>query len=423
MKAFTASLLTALAAATPDVAWESLGHFKLHHAAFPHVTKFEDSDPFLLCSAFSAIGNGDIYIVDDIAAAVQSGSVKNLASHNLYIKHLQWPNDVKVVPYDVFDQRAIVIPDGFLVPGHSDGGIYVSTIADDDIRKVENTYTIAHNKDGYFYHMGEWIDLNGDGRKDFITAKSNAKEGGGRLVWYEHPEEGLEGEWIEHVVTAGPDVGIEVVEGIWKNEIVVFAAEFFNERVSFYRVSTKDGTLVDSRIIEDGTILSAYSVTYADINGNGDMELMVNNHEKSDKTNGIWAYTFPSKWMTGDFEKHTLATGFKNAFSITVPNMAPGFPYPFYPEVNHSKHTPPHIVVAGDGDHTAHIMTLTDQKTYSFDLDTIKDEKGTVGALTWADLDNDGWNELWVPNYDGGYVEVFKFMPLESHGMDSTMFQ
>lgn len=265
--------------------------------------------------------------------------------------------------------------------------------------------------------MGEWLDLNGDGRKDFLTARSNAKAGGGELVWFEHPAEGLtDATWTEHVVASGPDVGIQVIyDGPYRNEVIVFAAEFFNEQVSFYRVSTKDGSLVDSRVI-DTEILSAYSVTYADLNGDGVKELMVNNHEKDDKTNGIWAYTFPSNWMTGTFTKHTLATGFKNKFSITVPNMAPGFPYPFYPEAGTEgmRHVAAHIVIAGDGDHTVHIMTPTDASNWTWDLDTVKEEKGTVGALTWADLDQDGWNELWVPDYDTGIVEVFKFSALTS---------
>jgi len=90
--------------------------------------------------------------------------------------------------------------------------------------------------------------------------------------------------------------------------------------------------------------------------------------------------------------------------------MSPGFPYDFYPKVSDAtkSHVKPHIVVAGDGDYTAHIMTSTGDLT--FDLDDIKNEKGTVGALTWSDLDGDDWQELWVPNYDKSFVEVFKFM-------------
>lgn len=136
---------------------------------------------------------------------------------------------------------------------------------------------------------------------------------------------------------------------------------------------------------------------------------MVNNHEKDNDTNGIWAYSFPTDWMTGTFTKSTLAHGFKNKFSLTVPNMSPGFPYAFYPEVKTQGHAAAHIVVAGDGDHTAHIMTPTNPSTFGYALDTIKEEKGTVGALTWDDLDQDGWNELWVPDYDSSLIEVFKF--------------
>jgi len=39
----------------------------------------------------------------------------------------------------------------------------------------------------------------------------------------------LEGEWKEHIVCYGPDVGIQVqYVSQFKNEVVVFAAEFFN---------------------------------------------------------------------------------------------------------------------------------------------------------------------------------------------------
>ena len=78
-----------------------------------------------------------------------------------------------------------------------------------DITKTTNTYRLSAKKNGYFYHMGKWLDLNGDGRKDFLTARSNAQVGGGELVWFEHPEEGLtSATWKEHVVCSGPDIGI-----------------------------------------------------------------------------------------------------------------------------------------------------------------------------------------------------------------------
>jgi len=58
--------------------------------------------------------------------------------------------------------------------------------------------------------MGYWVDLNGDSRMDFITARSNAKKGGGELLWLEHPEGGLRtGEaWTEHILGNLADVSI-----------------------------------------------------------------------------------------------------------------------------------------------------------------------------------------------------------------------
>ena len=103
-----------------------------------------------------------------------------------------------------------------------------------------------------------------------------------------------------------------------------------------------------------------------------------------------------------------IETGFKPVFSIFVPAMAPGFPYAVYP---HGKENGgrAHIFVAGDGDYKAHDLYPTDSLTYT-DV-VISDANGTVGALDFTDLDNDGWIEMWMPNYDKSYVEVFKMHP------------
>lgn len=293
----------------------------------------------------------------------------------------------------------------------------------EDITKTTDMVKISPDKDGYFYHMGEWVDLNGDGRKDFITARSNAKAGEGELVWFEHPEEGLTAApWTEHVVTSGPDVGIEVEFDMYKNEIVVFAAQFFDEKLAVYRVSTKDGSLVDSRTIDDTTILSAYSVALVDLNGDGKKELLCNNHETDDDTNGVFAYTVPSDLMTGDFTKYTLASGFKNAWSLTVPNMAPGFPYAVWPH-GYKRGERAHILVAGDGDHRAHVLVPTgDASKFEYQDDVVVEAGGTVGALATADLDGDGWLEMYMPNYDKGYIEVYKITAAATEEATPTAF-
>jgi len=405
------TLLLACALATSDVAWSSMGQFKISHPAFLSVAKFNDSDDFLLVSSFVPYWYGAIYVVPNIKEAIQSDSVKSLEPLRLNQGKFLWPNEARVIPESVFGNnlRAIVIPDGFLVPFHSHGGIYIITLSNIDITNATECYTMTSNTEGYFYHMGEWIDMNGDGRKDFVTAKSNAKAGGGRLVWYEHPEKGLrEMPWKEHIIVNGPDIGITIDQTTYKDDILVYATQFFDQSVNMYRVNKFGKGLVQQRVIDNTTILHAYVPSIVNLdNKKNEMQLMVNNHEKDEKTNGVFAYSRPKNIWKDEWPKTTLASGFKNAFSIFVPGMSPGFPYAMFPKVSDKGKEPPHIVIAGDGDYTAHI--LTHNGTLSFEMDTIKDEGGTIGALTWSDLDGDNWNELWVPNYDKSYIELFKF--------------
>lgn len=60
-----------------------------------------------------------------------------------------------MVPKKVFGTTgAIVVPDGFLPPGKTEGNIYIITTAPNDVTKIENTYQISAPKAGYFYHTG-----------------------------------------------------------------------------------------------------------------------------------------------------------------------------------------------------------------------------------------------------------------------------
>lgn len=83
--------------------------------------------------------------------------------------------------------------------------------------------------------------------------------------------------------------------------------------------------------------------------------------------------------------------------------MCPGFPYVVKP----SKSSPAHILVAGDGDYSAHL--LRPDGTGSFKRELIKNLGGTVGSMTYYDFNNDGFLEFLVPNYDKSYIEVYEF--------------
>ena len=95
-----------------------------------------------------------------------------------------------MVPRDVFpNEYAILVPDGFLIPGRSDGNVYLMLQDKDDITKTKKTLKLTKDIPGYWYHKGHWVDMNGNGRKDLMITRTNWAEGGGKLVWLENPSD------------------------------------------------------------------------------------------------------------------------------------------------------------------------------------------------------------------------------------------
>ena len=294
-KIYATAALAAFASAVEDLELTSYGKFKVKNAAFLNTGKWDDSEDFLLASSFGAMSSGHVYMIPGIKDAVNANDVTSLDAVKLKTPSFEWPNNVSQVPYEVFNERAIMVPDGFLVPGKKNGGMFIVRMDPTDLTKTVDTVRIAVKRSNFFYHMGYWVDLNGDGRLDLITARSNAKAGQGELLWLEHPENGLDLEsgqfWHEHVLGNIADVAFEVdTMSQYKDEIVVFCAQFFDEALSMHRISTKDGSLVQSKTIDDKLILSAYNVSMVDLNSDGNRQLLVNNHETDDATDGIWAY-------------------------------------------------------------------------------------------------------------------------------------
>ena len=415
MKSFALACCAAAVAAETvgDINFTSVGKISVENPSFMHVKQWVDwmstSDPYLFVTSFTgAPGAGSVTIVPNLKEAVKAGDVSTLKGTKLDTgDNLKWPNDARMAPALAFEaNRVIAVPDGFMVPGKQNGGVYLVHVSSDDMTKTIGTYKMTPDKEGYFYHMGQWVDLNGDGLLDYITARSNGHPGEGQLVWFERPAGsfGLDGkEWTEHLITMGPDIGIEIDRlEAYPDEIVVWATQFFDQKLALYRVSTKDGSLVDSRIIDDTTILSAYSVSMEDLNGDGKKELLINNHEKDATKGGIFAYTVPEDIMTGSFDKFTLATDFASK------DLSPGFPYAVHPNGQKDGERA-HILVAGDDDDSAFLLTPTgDASKFEYEKDLITNVGGVVGALATYDVDGDGWLEMFVPNYNDGYVEVFK---------------
>ena len=93
-----------------------------------------------MLSAFSGMPftHGNVSIVPGVKEAVKAGDVSSLNPVELDTGKVKftWPNDVRVVPHDVFNKRAIVVPDGFIPPGHNNGNVFVIEMDDSELTKT-----------------------------------------------------------------------------------------------------------------------------------------------------------------------------------------------------------------------------------------------------------------------------------------------
>jgi len=102
--------------------------------------------------------------------------------------------------------KAIAVPDGFSNWGKNPGAVYIVQLDDKDLSKVTKTVKISPYVKDFWFLTGEWVDMNGDGRIDYLASRSNGKAGEGELIWLEHPENGIDEDnpWKVHYLANGP---------------------------------------------------------------------------------------------------------------------------------------------------------------------------------------------------------------------------
>jgi hypothetical protein len=164
---------------------------------------------------------GEMHTLD-----VASGVMSN--ANDRTSRAIRWPNEVASVPRRLYHdadravaaggdgddgdhglEDALLVTDGFLVPGKDKGGLYVVRNPGNGAYEWTDCLTGTTNLQGapihsgeedWFYHKATWMDLTGDGRLSILAARArvtlrnnNADHEGvktfgkGQLVWLECP--------------------------------------------------------------------------------------------------------------------------------------------------------------------------------------------------------------------------------------------
>jgi len=416
---FSSIMMSALLASsgvmTMGALYRQIGQFNCPNAAFVNVfdlktTKNSIKHPVLVPTSFGAFSSGSVYFIDN-----PSGFLKDTKSETPeQVDGFKWPNIVVPVPESVAP-NAVLVADGFLVPGKSTGGLYIISAPDGDFGAV-SPVKISTDKNGWFYHNATFIDMNNDGHLDVMSARAQKGifSSGGELLWLENPGTS-NGQWTEHVIVQGPDVIFQVTEIDGDpNTVDVVAAQFFSSKLSAYFINKAQptkGTAVD---IDTG-LGQAYSVNVVDINADGKLDLLVTTHENGPKS-AVYAYEIPSNVKNGTWTRHTLADA--SNFKVTEGGFnqdAPGFAYAFYPNLK-GNNKKPYILVAGDGSQTAYLMSPK-SADFDYSIEKIISVNGVIGSIGIGDIDNDGYVEFFVPNYDKSTVYAYTFSPAQTVSM------
>jgi len=409
--AIALSLALCAISAVSAASYRKLATFPVKSAAFVQVQQLStqanrQAHPVLVTTAFGPFSGGQVNFIDNPKKIWTSANGAG-AANPVSVDGFLWPNSVVPVPESI-SKNSVLVADGFLVPFKSTGGLYLVEGTTGDFASA-SPVKLTTDKQGWFYHNATFIDINGDGKLDILTARANKGilSSGGELLWLENPGS-VTSAWKEHVIVQGPDVMFQVHEMDGNpNTIDVIASQFFSKKLSAYffqKSDTSKGYYVDI----DTKLGAAYTIEVQDLNGDGKAEFLVSTHENG-PLSAIYAYEIPAN-VNGTWTRHTLADASSFKVIEKGPNQAaPGFAYAFFPKVA-SSDKKPHILVAGDGSQSAYLMT-PGQKDFDYSIETIINVGGVIGSIGIGDVDGDGYVEFFVPNYDQGQVTAFTFSP------------
>jgi len=331
---------------------------------------------------------------------------------------LYWPKEVQQIPRTVFGNDAVLNPDGSTLLQKTEGALYVTDMSN---LNFPATHDITAGRlpipENIMYHSGVWFDIYVGSRLDLVTCRVEI-EGGvfkrAQLVSLQHPSDGFRGLWSLDVIRdSACDTNLAYAffrQGVLNNFDVVYATGFHTQRLTMYwseGTSWNQANQMQARVIDQGR--QFYDVVVFDINRNGNPNLLVTSVAQNGGVVEVW--DIPNDFRTvGQYVRRVIASGFTSR-NGGVNGRTPKVARPFYPTNNLARK--PWIMVAGGDDGRAYYLRPQSEvaTNWAYTLITVVDHgpNQEVGGMTAADIDGDGFTELFVSVRNKNVVQVFSF--------------
>merc|ERR1711871_1457113 len=426
--AFAAAVLLAAAPAASTL-YSRIGKFGVSNPGYVfvrNITGDRKADLVITQFQFNPAKTGAVSFVDNIGGNLRQIRAGNPLYVDTITQHLFWPNDIKVAPQGIWDaDKTLLVADGFLLAGKTPGNLVALPLDVNGQAKAAYSLTgpLTNTSNyGTFHALAKFVDLRGKGTPrgmDIIATKVHESIFGpkhGFLVARLQPPDPTQ-QWSEVVLADGPDFAFET-RSLGNQTLVVWAGSFFEGWLKVYMLDT---SVYPPQVRSNATVDAAsgpvYSIQLVDLDGDGEEELLVSNHQPSPESSpppSVFAYKIPRDASRyGDpsaYKRFTLASGFA-CYKAGTGKAAPGWPFPFRPNAGPSGGAMD-ILLSGDDNGGFYILSPNATKgILGYDMQKLAQYPGTVGKPEVADVDGDGWVELFLPDYEGNSVQVFTAKP------------
>ncbi|XP_070564037.1 uncharacterized protein [Ptychodera flava] len=397
-----------------------LGTLQIEFSAYTSVFKYDSPDKYdLFVTTFDAMP----FTLDDVHMVTDIGSKLNeleTVSTTIISDDIAWPNEIEEIPEEAFGEEGhLWIASGFLVPTKHDGAINTINPKVDGVPAPHTIISIDPGGNPWFYHRVEWVDMNNDGLKDALTARARDVGGGtyvGELVWFENSGSLNPAPWVPHFVIDGPDCYFRKVELTLPDDTTVhcvISAQYFSEQLTIAWTDDPNGSWTDPtqthiRVIDEG-IGRYFDLEVADLNMDGRLDLLVSVNRNFNGT--LVAYEIPDNFIKDEWPRHLLADGFDGGPGEG--NGAPGSGFTFRPASEPDRNKPL-ILLSGDDDGTLYMIEPfddTDVSNWNYFTTALWTVSGTLGGISAMDVDNDGYEEVFLPAWTKGETQIVTFAP------------
>ena len=432
-----------------------------NHTHTPHYSTYYDDAPALLQTTSGHEGPESISVVRDLDWVYKGWKAANVETLS---NDVVWPNEAELVPSGAIANTdpyyTVISSQGFYhrAPGTGFIALY-------DVTGMKTT--ITKEKEGFFYHVARFHDMNKDGRLDIVTARTrvpfvsagptsmrpdvpNAQT---ELLWLEQPLDGaLSQGWEEHIINrGGAGVTFDLVDMDNNGEMQIMTAEFFQGQKRAIIECPEQSWLECSGQDEDGELFNDdklnivvvneqkpvltpqgipqprrfFNAELTDLNNDGKMDILATSSPHVVNGEGkMWAFEQPESgnWRFGPWRSHILSEGPQYAINGNQ-NGSPGDAHAFFPCLDSHKYCKydielPSIILSADDAGYISVFTPVFDDAGAFDftyseqkITEIQNPEGHTMGSPAVRYNSRGFAEFVVPKYSDNTIEFWTYDP------------